>query len=180
MTRYVALLRGINVGGKAKIDMKQLKLACESLGWSDVRTYINSGNVLFRHDERDAAVLARELSQAIERVFGLVVGVVVRSETELRAVVEAVPPEWHNGSDMKCDVVFVYDELPVDELLARLEPREGIEQARATPTALIWMVARRDATRSRLVRIAGTPAYKLVTVRNINTTRTLLNLMEAM
>ena len=78
MTVYVALLRGVNVGGRGKVDMRELKQQVESLGCSDVSTYINSGNVIFR-DRRSASTLTRELENALGR------RVAVRSLAQVQA-----------------------------------------------------------------------------------------------
>jgi uncharacterized protein (DUF1697 family) len=123
MTVYVALLRGVNVGGRGKVDMRELKKQVESLGCSEVATYINSGNVVFR-DRRAAATLTRELEKTLGR------RVAVRSLAQIRALCDRIPPEWTNDSEQKTDIGFVLDEPR--ELLwnARrkdLKPREGPE-----------------------------------------------------
>lgn len=175
---YAALLRGINVGGNHKVDMKRLKAAVEAAGMQSVRTYINSGNVLFEHDESDNNRLAALLEGAIEQAFGFPVAVLVKSEEELRQIVAAVPDEWRNDMTMKCDVVFLWKGLMADEVSAALNAREGIDEMRTAPGAIIWKVDREHATKSGLVKIVGTPLYRQVTVRNINTTRKLLALLE--
>ena len=76
--RYVALLRGINVGGKSIIRMADLRECAEALGLEDVSTYIASGNLLFRSRERSAARLEAALEQALQRRFALPVRIVVR------------------------------------------------------------------------------------------------------
>lgn len=175
--KYVALLRGINVGGNSKVDMKQLKAMFESAGMSAVRTYINSGNVIFEHSrERDPA-LTKSLERAIEKGFGFHVGVLVKSEDEIRMVVEATPTEWRNDQTMKCDVVFLWDGVTAEQALTQLHAREGIDEVRILPGILIWKVDRQNATKNGLLKIMGTPLYKQVTIRNINTTRKLLEIL---
>lgn len=175
--RYVALLRGINVGGANKVSMAELKTVFEAAGMTDVRTYINSGNVLFSSDiEREQ--LRRELEQAIADACGVAPDIQLRTAEELAALVEAIPAHWTNGEAMKCDVVFLQPDVDRPELLGELDPRPGIEDALYVPGALVWRVDRKDATRSRLVRIVGTPLYDRVTVRNCNTARKLLALIS--
>lgn len=175
--QYVALLRGINVGGNNKVDMKQLKGVFESVGMTSVRTYINSGNVLFQHDKEKDATLTVALERAIEREFGFHVSVLVKSEDEMRMAIEATPEEWHNDKTMKCDVVFLWDGMSAQEARKELRARDGIDEVREVPGVIIWKVDRENATRNGLLKMAGTPLYKQVTVRNINTTRKLLELM---
>jgi uncharacterized protein (DUF1697 family) len=123
MTVYVALLRGVNVGGRAKVEMRELKKQVESLGCSDVSTYINSGNVIFR-DRRAASTLARELEKELGR------GVAVRSLAQMRALCERIPDGWGNDKEQKTDVGFALDgsrDLLWHALRKDLKPREGPE-----------------------------------------------------
>lgn len=170
---YIALLRGINVGGKNRVEMSRLKEVCESLGWANVRTYINSGNVMFSHDSAHAATLATELARALQATFGFAINVLVKTQEELAEVIAMTPATWTNGPEMKCDVVFVWDEITPDEEVKALKPRAGIDEVRTTPDAIIWKVDRVNASRSGLLRMMGTPLYLRATVRNITTVRAL-------
>lgn len=123
MTVYVALLRGVNVGGRGTVDMRELKKQFEALGCSDVSTYINSGNVIFR-DRRTASTLTRIFEKELGR------RVTVRSLAQIQALCKRIPSEWTNDKEQKTDIGFVLDEA--HELLwnARrkdLKPREGPE-----------------------------------------------------
>src|ERR671914_101122 len=104
---HVALLRGINVGGKNKVDMKQLKAAFEDAGMKDVTTYINSGNVVFSSSIRSKARLVGLLESAISAGFGLEVPVLVRDVGNMRTVVGTIPDHWVNDETMRCDVMFL-------------------------------------------------------------------------
>ena len=108
MTVYVALLRGVNVGGRSKVDMQELQKRIEALGCSDVSTYINSGNVLFR-DRRKAPTLTRLLEQELGR------RVAIRSLTQMEALCDRIPAGWSNDKEQKTDVGFALD--AGDELL---------------------------------------------------------------
>lgn len=88
MTTYVAVLRGINVGGHGKVPMGELRKVCEAIGFADVRTYIQSGNVVFRTDIEDAE---ERLSAEILRVFGVKTFTVLRTVEELREIVQGNP-----------------------------------------------------------------------------------------
>lgn len=159
--RYLALLRGVNVGGANKVKMAELRRAFESAGMVDVRTYINSGNVVFSTDIEDTGRLEDLLTRAVGDATGV--------NTSLL---------WRNDDSMKCDVVFLRADVDRPATLKQLEPRPGIEDALYVPGAVIWRVDRANATRSRLTRIVGTPLYAHVTVRNCNTTRALYGLMK--
>lgn len=176
--RYVALLRGINVGGNNKVKMSELKTVFEQAGTGDVRTYINSGNVIFTAEEQDRATLATRLEAAIAGHFGFPVPVLVRDIDEIRSIVGSLAPDWANDDAMKCDVIFLWPDADRESLLDELDVREGIDIATYTPGAIIWRVDRADVTKSRLVRVVGTPIYLQMTIRNCNTARKLLELME--
>jgi uncharacterized protein (DUF1697 family) len=123
MTVYVALLRGVNVGGAGRIDMRELKAQFEELGCADVSTYINSGNVIFR-DRRAASTLTREVEKALGR------RVAVRSLAQIQALCKRIPTEWANDREQKTDVGFVLDEpreLLWNARRTDLKPREGPE-----------------------------------------------------
>jgi uncharacterized protein (DUF1697 family) len=90
MTTFIALLRAINVGGSGKLPMKELALLCTRLGFDDVRTYIQSGNVVFQSDLSEQDIRTR-LEQALTRKLGNPADVVVRSASELRTILKNNP-----------------------------------------------------------------------------------------
>jgi uncharacterized protein (DUF1697 family) len=123
LTVYVALLRGVNVGGRAKVDMRELKSQFEQLGCSDVSTYINSGNVIFS-DRRAAATLTRLLEKELGR------RIAVRSLAQIQGLCKRIPAEWRNDKEEKTDVGFVLDdprELLWNARRADLKRGEGPE-----------------------------------------------------
>lgn len=160
------------------VSMADLKAAFEAAGMDRVRTYINSGNLLFSSDVLDREQLTGTLRAAVRTVGGLDVDLQLRDEDELAAVVAAIPPDWTNDDTMKCDVVFLQPDVDGPGFLDDLAPRPGIEDGLYVPGAVVWRVDRKDATRSRLTKIVGTTLYERVTVRNCNTARKLLQLMR--
>src|SRR5215831_5476509 len=87
---YVALLRGINVGGSNIVSMTSLKQSFEQLGLEDVRTYINSGNILFRSAGSNAGALERRIDRVLDREHSLTSKAIVRSEAEMARVVKTI------------------------------------------------------------------------------------------
>jgi uncharacterized protein (DUF1697 family) len=102
MTTYVALLRGVNVGG-VKVDMRGLRRRFEELGCADVATYINSGNVIFR-DRRAVSTLTRVLEEELGH------RVAVRTLAQMESLVARIPDGWKNDKEQKTDVAFLLDE----------------------------------------------------------------------
>jgi len=174
--RYVALLRGVNVGGKATIRMAELRDCAKELGLEDVSTYIASGNLLFRSSQRPAA-LEPTLEAALERRFALPVRVVVRSAREIARIAEAIPPSWIEAPHLRVTVGFLLRGADPRRLAAELRPREGIDELTTAPGALMW-ATRRDALTRTGLRLVGTEAYRSLTLRNLNTTAKLAELLR--
>jgi uncharacterized protein (DUF1697 family) len=174
---YVALLRGINVGGKNKVDMPRLKTTFEAAGMKDVTTYINSGNVVFRDNRRQPATITRVLEEAIEGEFGFSIKVLIRNLPSIRKTIKALPDSWTNDSKMRCDVMFLWDSFDRKSILDELSWKPEIEDVVYVPGAVIWRIDRANATKSGLQKIAGTDLYRGVTIRNCNTVRKLADLM---
>ncbi len=176
---YVALLRGINVGGNRKVDMKALKVVFERAGMSEVRTYINSGNVVFAAESGDTAALGATLESAIEAEFGFPVKVLIRDAENIAALVSAMPDDWANDSHAKCDVMFLGDEIDVGEaILDQLTIKPEFDEVRYVPGAVLWRVERPYVTRSGMLKLVGTELYANMTVRNCNTARKLDAIMR--
>ncbi|MCM3781704.1 DUF1697 domain-containing protein [Neobacillus mesonae] len=176
---YVALLRGINVGGKNKINMKLLKESFERVGMLNVVTYINSGNIIFAHPKENFNTeIAQILEQAIVEDFALPIRVVVRSLEEMQTVVEVLPDSWTNDALAKSDVMFLWDEINHDSILDKLPLKPGIGTLLYTPGAILYSVAKENVTKSGMNKLIGTTIYQHMTIRNVNTTRQIYKLMQ--
>jgi uncharacterized protein (DUF1697 family) len=176
--QYVALLRGINVGGRNKVAMADLRAAFEEGGFEAVRTYIQSGNVLFRSDS-PAKSLEGDIEGLLERRFGVPLVVVVRSHTQLRKVVNKAPGGFGTEPGAyHSDVVFLKAPLTASQAMRVVALREGVDQA--WPGDGVIYFARLSARRvqSKMGRIVGTPEYKQMTIRSWSTTTTLLDLLD--
>ena len=128
-TRYVALLRGINVGGKNKVAMADLRTAFEEAGNEAVSTYIQSGNVLFESD-RPAGELEQAIEAVLEERYGVPLVVVVRSHRQLRAVVEKAPDGFGQQPDrFHSDVLFLRRPLTPAKAMGVVKLRDEVDQA---------------------------------------------------
>jgi uncharacterized protein (DUF1697 family) len=174
---YVALLRGVNVGGKAMVSMGTLKEQFEGLGFGQVKTYINSGNIIFTTPETDRTTLTQQIEKAI-RTPELDIKVLLKNLAEIKGLLAAIPDDWENNSETKCDVLFLWPESDNAEMLEQIPNNDEVETVRYEPGAILHNVTRANATKSRMTRIIGTPLYKNITIRNINTVRKLLTIME--
>lgn len=174
---YVALLRGINVGGNAKVEMAKLKASFESLGCADVVTYINSGNVIFS-DARKPDALVPLIEKAIEHDFGLNIRVILRDQANIQLLNQKIPADWTNDSVQKTDVLFLWDEINKPNILDKVIIKPELERVLYLPGALVWNIGRADVTRGGAIKLIKTSLYAHMTVRNINTVRKLNQLMS--
>lgn len=178
MTAYVALLRGINVGGKNLIRMPALKACFEENGFDDVRTYIQSGNVLFAARDIPSAQLTRRIEKMLAEAFDYVPTVVVRSRKQMRTIVDTAPKGYGSRpAEYRYDVVFLKEPLTARKAMGSLQMKPGVDEAHAGTGVLYLSRLTARATSSRLNKIASSPIYPSVTIRNWNTTTKLLDLM---
>ncbi|HET9345486.1 MAG TPA: DUF1697 domain-containing protein [Candidatus Limnocylindrales bacterium] len=181
MTRYLILLRGINVGGRNKVPMAALRELLESHGHTKISTYIASGNVILTSD-RSAVAIKRELEAALPKTFKLdseLVAVLVLTRAQLRAVVRNRPRGFGDQADMyHSDAVFLMGISPA-EAMKVFDPRPGVDEVWPGKGVIYSQRLSAQRTRSRLGKIVGTPAYKSMTIRSWATTLALLERMEA-
>jgi uncharacterized protein (DUF1697 family) len=174
--RYVALLRGINVGGRTLVKMADLKACFEQLGFDDVSTYIASGNVLFESGD-DAAGLATTIEAAIEQRFELPVKVVVLDRASYARIVKAIPKPWIGDGSLRANVAFVRRGTDAKAVVRDLEPDPAVEEVKAVKGAILWATRRDALNRSVMRKLIAGAAYKELTVRNLNTTLKLQELL---
>ncbi|MGV3490968.1 MAG: DUF1697 domain-containing protein [Devosia sp.] len=181
-TTYLALLRGINVGGKNKVPMAGLKALLERLGLDDAATYIQSGNAMFR-SPLAAKTIARKIEAGLHDTFKLddeLVKVLVISHDELKAVVAKRPTGFGDQPDTyHSDAIFMM-EIDTDEAFAVFTPREGVDQVWKGHNMVYSQRLSAERTKSRLGKIVASPLYKSMTIRSWQTTQKLLELMDGM
>ena len=166
MTRWVALLRAVNVGGTGKLPMAELKVLCEGLGFTGVRTYIASGNVVFASDLDETGVRTALEAALLDR-YGKPIGVLVRSAAELAALVAANP--WPDRPGNRVVALFTDADPSLEGLRGQRDERLALG-----PRALFIDYGEGMAD-SKLV----VPASKTGTARNLNTVAKLAELAAA-
>ncbi len=176
MTSYVALMRGINVGGKNKVPMARLRVMFETLGHGDIVTYIQSGNVVFTSAAKPPRV-ARDIAAGIEQEFGIRVPVVVRTRAELAKVV-ATNPYVKAGADVaKLHVTFLADR-PAAAAIKRLDPDRSPPDEFVVKGREVFLHLPNGMGRTKLgVDYFENRLGTIGTARNWNTVNKLLELM---
>ena len=175
---FVALLRAVNVGGNNMISMSSLKKSFEALGFNDVSTYINSGNIIFRTKERDARKLERKIEQMLSSDYELENKVVVRSLPEMADLVESLPPGWNDDSRWRYNVIFLRHSIDSEKILDELSVKSDMEQVLYRPGTLLWSAQVSELNRTTMLKLSSRKIYQDMTVRNLNTTKKLFELMK--
>jgi len=180
MSAYVILMRGINVGGKNKIPMADLKLCLEQLGFENVVTYIQSGNVVLRSD-LDAEALSAKIEDMLPKKFKLnssMIRVVALDYKTFKKIVMQAPKEFGKDStSYRYNVIFLMN-LTAAKAMEQIDTRPGVDQVWQGDKAIYYRNSIPNASKSRLSKIAQQPIYQSITIRNWNTTTQLLKLLE--
>jgi uncharacterized protein (DUF1697 family) len=178
MARYVALLRGINVGGRNLIRMAALKACFEDQGYQNVATYIQSGNVVFESKETSAKLVPK-IEAMLAATFGYEASVVLRTRTQMRSIVNRAPAGFGSQpTRYRYNVLFLKAPLAASAVIKTVPTKDGVDEVHAGPGTLYFSYLISRATQSRISRFASMPVYRNVTIRNWNTTLKLLELME--
>jgi uncharacterized protein (DUF1697 family) len=195
-TQYLALLRGINVGGNNIIKMADLKACFKEMGFTNVKTYIQSGNVIFSQPDENSTMPAsiphqttkksdkkEELTARIEEVlpdkFDYTSRIVLVSTEHLDAVISKAPKDFGEKPELyKYDVLFLKPPFSSEEALATITTRDDVDRVWGGPQVLYFSRLIKKAGSSYLNKLVGTATYKKMTIRNWNTTSKLHTLMH--
>ena len=178
MKRYIALLRGINISGKNKIAMSELKEGFKELGFAEVATYLNSGNVMFSCEEGKDA-LAGKIAAMIQDRFGLAIPVCIILQEELKERLEHAPDWW--GEDIKeiyDNLIFLMPTLSYDEFYEEIgSPKAEYEQVQEYKDVVFWSFSRKDYQKTNWwSKTASLSVSDKITIRTANTVRKIVGM----
>lgn len=174
MKRFVALLRGINISGKNKIAMPELKSYFIESGFAEVATHLNSGNVIFSADEGDEAVLADRIKALIMERLGLDIPVFVIMQEKLADLLTKAPDWWGtNGKNIYDNMIFAIPPASAVTIAERTgEPTEGLEQVYIYENVIFWSFDRAKYSKSNWwKKTAEKGIGELITIRTASTLR---------
>lgn len=175
MAKYIALLRGINISGKNKISMPLLKLAFEQIGFLDVITYINSGNVIFSSDIQDKSELIKKCEAIIADRFMLDIPVTVVAATDLSDILTHAPQWWGIDKDVINYGIFVISPTTVEEVFAAVgDVKPEYEKVAHHGNVIFWSAPLKTFSKARWSKIASSSVNNHVTIRNASTINKLL------
>jgi uncharacterized protein (DUF1697 family) len=175
---YLALLRGINVGGKNSIKMDLLKQTFEENGFTEVQTYIQSGNILFNADENDKIKLREKIGKMVFDAFTVEINVLVLTLSDIENAVNNAPQGFGEENEKyKYDVIFLIEPLTKEEVIKELKPRENGDEFYEGQKVFYIKRLIKKLSGSFLEKIIKTPMWQNITIRNLKTTKKLYELM---
>ena len=176
--KYVAFLRGINVGGKCIMKMAAVRRCLEDAGFKQVTTYIQSGNVIVDTDERTPSVVTRRIEAALSATFAYKAKVVLRSHAQLKGVVAGAPRSWSQGDHLRRYVAFLRPPVTAKQAVREVPVKDGVDTISAG-TGVIYMSTLLTAlNKSALTKLVSKPIYQDMTIRNHSTCVKILALMD--
>lgn len=169
--RHLALLRGINVGGNNIIKMIDLKACFEAMGFTNVVTYIQSGNVLFDSENSDINRLTTMIEQKLSEQFSYASRVVLIPLEKLLRIIQNAPEGFGVLPDeYRYDVIFLKSPVSAEEAVSKIKTKEGVDYVTAGDGVLYFSRLSSQSSQSQMTKMIGTAIYKEMTIRNWNTT----------
>jgi len=178
MKKYVALLHSINVGGKNKINMTELKLLFESIGFMNIITYINSGNIIFSSDMENEDKIRNKCELAIKDKFKLNIDVIIMSEKNLSEALKHIPNWWDKDTESKHNVIFVIPPVTAEEIIEQIGViKPEYEKLDFYEQIIFWSAPTKTYTKTQLTKLVH--KSNSITIRNANTTKKLLEIIKS-
>ncbi|MDE6625632.1 MAG: DUF1697 domain-containing protein [Lachnospiraceae bacterium] len=174
MKRYIALLRGINISGKNKISMSELKKSFAELGFAEVTTYLNSGNVVFSCDTDDKKCIANKIELMIKDSFNLNIPVFIILQEKLQELLKHAPDWWgDDNKEIYDNLIFIMPPLSYDEFYNEIgSPKAEYEKAHNYKNVIFWSFSRKDYQKTNWwSKTANSNISDKLTIRTANTVR---------
>lgn len=176
--KYIALLRGVNVGGKNKLSMADLKRVLEHEGFTDVYTYINSGNIIFSKPNMTAEQAKVAWETLLAEHFNLHVPVAIVTEDELMRALQNAPAWWDNDAQSKHNAIFIISPASSADIFKQVgEAKPEFEKVASYGNVIFWSAPLATFSHTRWSKVSGYAAYGNITIRNANTTKKLAALL---
>lgn len=179
MKRYVALLRGINISGKIKVPMAELKTGFEKLAFEEVKTYLNSGNVIFSSDEDDTKKLTKQIQEMIKNQFHLDIPVLVISREMLVDILQNAPDWWDNDNkEIYDNLIFIMSPAKFSDVYSEIgEPNKELENIEGYKDVIFWPFNRKDYQKTNWwSKTASANISTKLTIRTANTVRKIVKM----
>ena len=177
MEKYIAFLRGINVGGHNKVNMAELKRHLERNDYQEVVTYINSGNVLFSSALNDETAIRANFEKVILEAFELKISVIILSFDDFSTAIIHAPVWWDGDETAKHNAIFVLQSSDVQDVYREIcEIKLPSEKVDVYGRVIFWTVPKEDYSAASLSKVVRAKTLEKITVRNAKTTKKMLSL----
>ena len=179
MKRYVALLRGINISGKNKVPMSELKKCFEKLAFEEVKTYLNSGNVIFSSNEDNTEKMTAQIQMMIHNQFDLDIAVLVISKEMLEDILQSAPDWWDNDNkEIYDNLIFIIPPAKSSDVYSEIgEPKKVLEKIEGYKEVIFWSFSRKDYQKTNWwSKTASAGIGTKLTIRTANTVRKIVQM----
>ena len=177
--KYIVLLRGINISGKNKISMNELKAGLEKIGFENVSTYLNSGNAIFQSEIDNKEVIKENIQRMIKERFNLEIPVYVTTASELEDILKHTPEWWGtNNKELYDNMIFIIPPTKYEEVYNTIgETKENLEKIQEYNNIIFWSYKLKEYRKTNWwPKTAGTSISDKITIRTANTMRKVLEL----
>ena len=179
--KYIALLRGVNISGKNKISMGELKLELEKNKYQNVLTYLNSGNVIFESNIDDKETIMKDIHKIIKNKFNLEIPVFIMTVFELEDILNNNPNWWVTvNKEIYDNLIFIIPPTKYEEVYNTVgEPKEDIEQIKEYNNSIFWSYDLKKYRKSNWWgKTASTNIRNKITIRTANTMKKVLEICK--
>ena len=173
--KYVALFRGINVGTSVQVPMKELVQLLESFGFTNVKTYLNSGNAIFESTD-DKNEIAEMIEKKLESKYKQIVSTLIKTADEIKKIAKAIPVDWTNDKTQQTYVAYLFKDIANPSLIDQLPIKKEYMNIFYKHECIIWNIKRENYNKSHITKIVSHSSYSRMTTRNSNTARKLAEL----
>lgn len=181
MIKYIALLRGINISGKNKISMSELKLELEKNKYQNVSTYLNSGNVIFESNINNKETIMKDIYKIIKNKFNLEVPIFVMTSLELEDILNNSPKWWGTyNKEIYDNLIFIITSTKYEDVYNTIgEPKEDIEKIKEYNNSIFWSYDLKKYRKSNWwSKTASTNISDKITIRTANTMKKILEICK--
>ena len=179
MKRYIALMRGINISGKNKVPMAELRKCFESLGVMEVKTCLNSGNVIFSSTDGNVTALTDRAEYMMQREFGLDISVFIISQEELADILRHAPEWWGTeNQEIYDNLIFILPPATFLDVYHEIgAPKDGLEQIKEYQSVVFWSFSRKNYQKTNWwPKTARADIGSKLTIRTANTVWKIVNM----
>lgn len=177
--KFLALLRAINVGGNSIIKMEDLRKAFKNNGLNSVKTYIQSGNVIFESGEKNISKVEEKIEEFLSREFKYNSRVVVITHDQMKQILSDVPIEWKKQKDLRCYIAFMKNPATPTDMTREVQLKQGVDFVKEGKGVIYMTTLMSGLMKSGFTKLITKKIYQSMTMRNYNTCQRILLLMEA-